>query len=311
MRTFTQRTVGAPAEVLELIEVPRPVPEFGQVLIKVAAAGVNPVDVAVAQGWYPLLGEPPFTLGWDVAGTVVEVASGISQFKAGDEVFGLVNFPDAGNAFADYVLASPNEVVHRPAELDVIEAGALPLTGLTAWQALVGVADVQPGRRVLIHRAAGGVGHLAVQVAKARGAYVIATASAAKHDFLRSLGADELIDYTTTDFTKVVSDVDIVFDLVSGDNGVPSASVLKRGGVLIPGLPGNPGVTPEQADELGIRLGLVNVVPSAHDLAALASLITEGKLRVHIDTVVPLADLPKALDLVAGGHTTGKVVLVP
>lgn len=175
----TQATFGDPS-VLRVVEVDVPEPNHGQVLIELGAAGINPVDLVVRSGAFPLLGDPPFTLGWDVAGVVAAVGPGVSQFLPGDEVIGLIAFPDAAGAYADYVLASPNEIVPKPADLTMEQAGGLPLAGLTAWQALVGIAGIDEGQRVLIHRAAGGVGHLAVQIAKARGATVIGTARASK-----------------------------------------------------------------------------------------------------------------------------------
>nr|BFE85271.1 NADP-dependent oxidoreductase [Planobispora longispora] len=243
MRSVTQSTVGDPS-VLEIVEVERPEPGYGQVLIKLGAAGINPVDAAVRSGAYPILGEPPFTLGWDVAGTIEAVGSGISAFAPGDEVLGMPAFPAEAAAHADYVLVSPNEIVRRPAALTVEEAGALPLAGLTAWQALVGIARVEAGQSVLIHRAAGGVGHLAVQIAKARGAYVIGTARADNHAFLRDLGADRLIDYTTADFVAEAGPVDVVFDLMGGEYGERSAAALKPGGLLVGALGGPMGASP-------------------------------------------------------------------
>ncbi|TWP46512.1 NADP-dependent oxidoreductase [Lentzea tibetensis] len=303
MRVITQNTVGD-AAVLQVADVDKPRPQAGQVLIKVGAAGVNPVDVAVRAGWFPLLGEPPFTLGWDVAGTVEEVGAGVTEFAPGDEVLGLISFPEAGNAYAEYTVAKADELIKRPASLSVEEAAGLPCVGLTSWQALVGLAGLEAGQRVLIHAAAGGVGHLAVQVAKARGAHVIGTASAAKHDFVRGLGADELIDYRTQDFGDV-DPVDVVFDLVGGEYAERSAKVLKPGGVLVTAIGGNPGLTEERAAELGIRFHVVSVRPSAVDLAQVVG------LKVHVEQVLPLADVVKAHELIASGRTSGKIILVP
>ncbi|MDP9863775.1 MULTISPECIES: NADP-dependent oxidoreductase [Streptosporangium] len=310
MRAVTQSAFGGPS-VLQLAEVDRPVPDHGQVLIKVEAAGVNPVDGAVRSGVYPLLGTPPFSLGWDVAGVIEATGPGVSAFAPGDEVLGLLAFPGAGNAYADYVLASPNEIIHRPAGLTAQEAGGLPLAGLTAWQALVGIARVGEGRRVLVHAAAGGVGHLAVQIAKAHGAHVVGTARAAKHAFLRGLGADTLIDYATEDFATATEPVDVVFDLVGGEYGERSAAALKPGGLLVGALGGNLGITPERAAERGVRLTVVNVRPSAADLTRLAALVESGRLRVHVDQVLPLAEVAKAHELLSARRTTGKIVLVP
>jgi NADPH:quinone reductase-like Zn-dependent oxidoreductase len=302
MRVITQNVVGGP-EVLQVGQAEKPAPQAGQVLVRIGAAGVNPVDHAVRAGWFPLLGEPPFTLGWDLAGTVEEVGDGV-DLVPGDEVFGLVGFPGAGNAYAEYAVVAANEVIKRPASLSVEEAAALPLAALTAWQALVGLANVQPGQRVLVHAAAGGVGHLAVQVAKARGAHVIGTASEAKHDFLKGLGADELIDYRTRDFGEI-EPVDVVFDLIGGEYGERSARVLKPGGVLVGAVGSNLGITEERAAELGVRFHVVSVRPSAADLAQVTG------LKVHIEQVLPLEEAAKAHELIASGRTTGKVVLVP
>ena len=300
MRVITQKTVGD-ASVLEVAEVAKPVPGPGQVLVKVRAAGVNPVDTYIRGGGFPALGEPPFTLGWDVAGTV-ESGEG---FEAGDEVYGLLPFPGTGGGYAEYVVANAADLVRRPSWFTVEEAGAVPLVALTAWQTLVGRGGLSAGQRVLIHAAAGGVGHVAVQIAKARGAYVIGTASAAKHDFVRSLGADEVIDYRNEDFTSI-DPVDVVLDTIGGDYAERSAKVLKPGGVLVSIIPGNPGFDVNRASDLGIRFELFgSVSASGTDLAALP------QLRVQLDQIVPLADVAKAHELVESKRTTGKVVLVP
>jgi NADPH:quinone reductase-like Zn-dependent oxidoreductase len=300
MRVITQKTVGD-ASVLEVGEVAKPVPGPGQVLVKVGAAGVNPVDTYIRGGGFPALGEPPFTLGWDIAGTV-ESGDG---FEAGDEVYGLLPFPGTGGGYAEYVVANASDLARRPSWLTVEEAGAVPLVALTAWQTLVGRGGLAAGQRVLIHAAAGGVGHVAVQIAKARGAYVIGTASAAKHDFLRSLGVDEVIDYRHEDFTSI-EPVDVVLDAVGGEYAERSAQVLKPGGVLVSIIPGNPGFDVDRAVDLGIRFELFgSVAASGAELAALP------QLRVQLDHIVPLADVAKAHELVESRRTTGKVVLVP
>jgi NADPH:quinone reductase-like Zn-dependent oxidoreductase len=325
MRIITQRTFGGP-DVLELREVDRPEPGPGQVLIKLGAGGVNPVDVVVRAGSYrprdgadgsPVdlresgFATPPFTTGWDVAGTVESVGPGVSALQSGDEVLGLVAFPALANAHADYVLASPNELVRKPAAMTMAQAGALPLAGLTAWQALVGIAEVAAGQRVLIHAAAGGVGHIAVQIVKARGGYVIGTAGAANREFVLSLGADEVIDYRSTDFTTAVAPVDVVFDLVGGAYAERSASVLRPDGLLVVAVGVYPGITPDRAAELGVRFGSVDVRPSAADLSELVRLVQAGELTVHVAQSVPLAEVVKAHELVESGHVAGKVVLVP
>lgn len=304
MRVITQKTVGD-ASVLEVAEVAKPVPGPGQVLVKVGAAGVNPVDTYIRAGAFPALGEPPFTLGWDVAGTVEQVGEGVARFAAGDDVYGLLTFPGTGGGYAEYAVVNESDLARKPSGLTVEEAGAVPLVALTAWQALVGRGGVSAGQRVLIHAAAGGVGHVAVQIAKARGAYVIGTASAAKHDFVRSLGADEVIDYRHQDFTEI-EPVDVVFDLIGGEYAERSAKVLKPGGVLVSIIPGNPGFDVDRAADLGIRFELFgSVSASGADLEALP------QLKVQLDHVVPLAEAAKAHELVESKRTTGKVVLVP
>ncbi len=182
-----------------------------EVLVRTLAAGVNPVDWKVrARGGF--LGEPPFTVGWDVAGVVEEVGYGVTRFAVGDRVFGMPRFPREAAAYAEYVTSPSRQLARIPDDLGDVEAGALPLAGLTAWQALVETADVQPGQRVLVLAAAGGVGHLAVQIAKARGAYVLGTARAEKHPFLAELGVDEAIDYTSENVAERAHDVDVVLD---------------------------------------------------------------------------------------------------
>ncbi|SDO14195.1 NADPH:quinone reductase [Lentzea jiangxiensis] len=301
MRVITQKSVGD-ASVLEVAEAAKPTPGPGQVLVKVGAAGVNPVDTYIRSGGFPALGEPPFTLGWDVAGTVAQAGEG---FAEGDEVYALLDFPGTGGGYAEYVVVPASNLVRRPSWLTVEQAGAAPMAALTAWQALVGRGGVSAGQRVLVHAAAGGVGHLAVQIAKARGAHVIGTASAAKHDFLRWLGVDEVVDYRTRDFTEI-EPVDVVLDTIGGEYAERSARVLKPGGVLVSIIPGNPGFDVDRAAELGIRFELfLSVTASGADLAALP------QLRVEIDHAVPLAEAAKAHELVESGRTTGKVVLVP
>ncbi|TDD11982.1 NADP-dependent oxidoreductase [Nonomuraea diastatica] len=264
----------------------------------------------VRSGTLPLLGEPPFTLGWDVAGVVEAVGPGVSAFAPGDEVLGLLAMPGAGNTYAEYVLAAVNEIVPKPADFSVEQAAGLPMAGLTAWQSLVGLARVEKGQRVLVHRAAGGVGHLAVQVAKARGAHVVATASPGKHELLRRLGVDEPVDYRTRDFTEI-DPVDVVLDLVGGAYGDRSARVVRPGGLLVSAYPQNTGITPDRIAGLGIRHAVLVVHPSAPDLARLTALVVEGRLTVHVDQVLSLAEVAKAHEVIAGGAVTGKLVLVP
>ncbi|XUL86159.1 NADP-dependent oxidoreductase [Streptomyces galilaeus] len=307
MRVITQHVLGGP-EVLEVAEVERPAPRANEILIKVRAAGLNPTDWKHRKtGGF--LGEPPFVLGWDVSGVVEAVGVGVARFKAGDEVFGMLSYPWGHGSHAEYVAAPARAFVHKPAAVDHVQAGALPLVALTAWQALVENADVQPGQRVLVHAAAGGVGHVAVQIAKARGAYVIGTASAGKHDFLRELGVDEAIDYRETDFAEAVKDVDVVLDTLGGETGLKSLRVLRPGGVVVSIIPIGKDDFHEEAERLGVRAVRMLVDADRADMEAIAELVEAGKLRATIAGAFPLAEAAEAHRLGGTGRTSGKLVL--
>ncbi|QIB47279.1 NADP-dependent oxidoreductase [Streptomyces aureoverticillatus] len=305
MRAVIQKSFGGP-EVLETVEAERPSPLGGEVLVRVHASGVNPVDVAVRSGAYPLLGEPPFGVGWDISGVVEEAGPG-ARFKPGDEVYGMPFFPRAATGYADYVAVPSRQVARKPATLDHVHAAAVPLAALTAWQGLVDAARLTEGQRVLIHRAAGGVGHFAVQIAKARGAHVIALASEPKHDFVRGLGADEVIDYRTTDYTEAVRDVDAVFD--SSSEGTRSLQVLRPGGVLVSIMEHGNQELAAQVEAAGRHFAGVSVEPDYASLEAIAALVDAGRIRPHVAETFPLADAAKAHELVGTGSVRGKVVL--
>jgi NADPH:quinone reductase-like Zn-dependent oxidoreductase len=308
MRAIVQRAYGGP-EVLQLAEVSRPEPIVTEVLVRVHAAGVNPIDAKTRAGggFAPQVGEPPFIPGWDLSGVVEEIGYGVTRFQPGEEVYGMPNFPRRAGTYAEFVAVRSRQVARKPASLSHVEAAALPLAGLTAWQSLVDTAQVGPGTRVLIHAAAGGVGHLAVQIAKARGAYVIGTAGSAKHDFLRSLGADEVIDYTAVAFEDVVEPVDVVLDLVGGETRRRSLEVLAEGGLLIP-LPRGLDVSQEAA-ERGLRVAPVIVEPDYRGLEHLAELAGSGRLKVCVSRELPLAQAAEAHRYIDGGGATGKTVL--
>ncbi|NUP16388.1 MAG: NADP-dependent oxidoreductase [Streptomyces sp.] len=308
MRAISQDVLGGP-EVLKEVEVERPTPRANEVLVRVRAAGVNPTDWKHrATGGF--LGEPPFVLGWDVSGVVEAVGIGVARFEPGDEVFGMLSYPYGHGSHAEYVTAPARVFAHKPASVDHTQAGALPLVSLTAWQALVEYADVQAGQRVLIHAAAGGVGHVAVQIAKARGAYVIGTASAGKHDFLREIGVDEAIDYRETDFTEAVKDVDVVLDTLGDDTTTRSLRVLRPGGIVVSILPVGSDDLYEEAERLGVR-ALRMLVDSSHSgMKAIAELVDAGKLRPAIAGTFPLAEAAEAHALGDTGRTAGKLVLV-
>ncbi|HEY2057042.1 MAG TPA: NADP-dependent oxidoreductase [Amycolatopsis sp.] len=305
MRVVTQREFGGP-EVLQVIEAARPVPGPTEVLVCVHAAGINPVDWK-SRAHAVFLGEPPYTLGWDVSGVVEEVGFGATGVREGDEVLGMPWFPREAAAYAEYVTAPSRHFVRKPAGISHAEAAGLPLAGLTAWQALVDVAGVQSGQRVLVDAAAGGVGHLAVQIAKARGAYVLGTASAAKHDFLRSIGVDEPIDYR--DESATAADVDIVLGLVGEDSDLRWLPSLAKGGLLV-AVPGGVGEkAAAEASQRGVRAEGILVEPDQIGLLGLVELIEAGKLAVHVDQAFPLEDVAKAHEVGESGRVTGKLVL--
>ncbi|MEU0744340.1 NADP-dependent oxidoreductase [Streptomyces sp. NPDC006134] len=308
MRAISQDTLGGP-EVLKEVRLERPAPRPNEVLVRVRAAGVNPTDWKHrANGGF--LGEPPFVLGWDVAGTVEATGVGVAMFQPGDEVFGMLPYPFGHGSHAEYVIAPARALAHRPAGIDHVQAGALPLVSLTAWQALVERADLGPGQRVLIHAAAGGVGHVAVQIAKARGAHVIGTASAGKHDFLRSIGVDEPVDYRETDFAEAVKDADVVLDTIGGDTAVRSLRVLRPGGVVVSILPVGSDEFPREAERLGVRAVRMLVDADHGGMRAIAGLVESGQLRATIAQTFPLSEAARAHALGETGRTTGKLVLV-
>ncbi|GAA1932871.1 NADP-dependent oxidoreductase [Kitasatospora viridis] len=310
MLAVVQDGYGGP-EVLRVAEVARPVPGPGQVLVRVAAAGVNPADWRIRAGEVRRFGEPPFTIGLDLAGEVAGLGAGVSDLRVGEAVLGIA-FPPRG-AYAQYAVVAREHLAVLPAGLDPVHAAALPTAGLTAFQPLTHVVPVAAGTRVLVHAAAGGVGHLAVQVAKARGAYVIGTARAEKHAFLRELGVDEVIDHTREDFARAVREVDVVLDPIAGDYGPRSLSVLAPGGTLVDTRGTGPDRTEVRAlaAERGLWYVEFGFTPVGADLARLAELAAEGTVRVALAEVLPLAEAATAHRLSEGGRVAGKIVLTP
>ncbi|CCK28990.1 dehydrogenase [Streptomyces davaonensis JCM 4913] len=303
--------VGAP-DVLRLTEVERPQPLPTEVLVRVSAAGVNPVDWKIRAGVFPsgALGAPPFVQGWDVAG-VVESGPRVTRFEPGDEVFGLIGFPRPGGAYAEYVTAPARQFARKPEGLSFEEAAALPLAGLTAWQTLVETARIGLGDKVLVTAAAGGVGHLAAQIARSHGAEVTGTARAEKHDFLREVGVDHPVDYTAGPLHHTVTGQDVVLDLLGGEHSFDLLRTLRPGGLLITVI-GH--VSPELttlAASLGVRVTGFLVEPDHAGLEALATLVEAGRLKVRVDQVFKLAEAAKAHEYGESNRTTGKIVLVP
>lgn len=307
MLTSTQQTLGGP-EVLEIATVPVPTARPNEILVRVHAAGLNPTDWKHrATGGF--LGQPPFTLGWDVSGVVEAVGIGVASFVPGDEVFGMLSYPFGAGSHAQYVSAPASWFAPKPRGVDHVQAGALPLVALTAWQALDRYAKLQPGQRVLIHAGAGGVGHVAIQIAKALGAHVFATASEPKHAFLAELGADEAIDYRAEDAIERAGVVDVVLDTQGGATALRSLSALRPGGVLVSTIPfASPELLAEAA-RLGVRVVPFLVDAARADLEALTPLVEDGRLCATIAATFALEDIAEAHRLGDTNRTSGKIVL--
>lgn len=306
MKAIRIHNYGGP-EVLRYENAPRPQPRAGEVLVRVHAAGVNPIDWKVREGhmkdFWPH--EFPLILGWDLSGVVEKLGRGVSRFKIGDEVYSLPD-PTRDGAYADYIVVRESELALKPNSLHHIRAAAVPLAALTAWQSLFDTAQLQPGQRVLIHAGSGGVGHFAVQLAKWRGAHVFATASTRNQDLLRKLGVDEPIDYTQQRFEEIARNIDVVLDTLGGETQERSWSVLTKGGVLV-SLVQPP--SEEKAKKLGSRAVLLSAQPNGAQLAEIARIIEAGKLAPVINRILPLSEVRRAHELSQSGHTHGKIAL--
>lgn len=290
--------------VLKIEEIEKPQPKDNEILVKVKFSAVNPVDWKIRDG----LGEMfdlkfPIILGCEISGTVEEMGANIKKFKTGDEVFG---FLAERGAYAEYVIVKEIELSKIPENFDFENAAAIPVGALTAWQAIFDSAGLQSGQKVLIHAASGGVGSMAVQLAKEKGAYVIATASGKNEEFVKDLGADEFVDYKTTKFEDVVKDVDVVFDTVGGETQERSFQVLKKGGFLVTVV--NP-PSPELAEKYGVQAEMIHLVPNAEQLAEITELASAGKLKTSVEKVLPFAEIKKAHELSETGHARGKIIL--
>jgi len=306
MKAVRIHSYGGP-EVLQYEAAPRPKPGKGEVLIRVHAAGVNPIDWKVRAGYMKdfIPHSFPLILGWDASGVIGEVGPSVSRFKKGDEVYSLPDHTRNG-AYAEYIVVRESEVALKPNALHHVRAAAVPLATLTAWQALFDTAQLQPRQRVLIHGAAGGVGHFAVQLAKWKGAHVIGTASAKNHELLYKLGADELIDYTTQRFEDVTRNIDVVLDTIGGDTQERSWQVLKKGGILVSFVQSPSENKAKEHGVRGIRLG---ARPNGQELVEIAKIVDAGKLAPVIDRILPLSEARRAHELSQSGHTRGKIVL--
>ena len=304
MKAVVAHEYGAP-EVLKFEEVPRPEPKEDEVLVRVIASGVNPADPLTLSGKYAreFGTHLPLIPGYDIAGIVEKTGAKVTNLKAGDAVYG---YPTFGGGWAEYVTVKQWEVAAKPKTLNFAEAAAVPMGALTAWQALVDTAQLQAGQTILVHGGSGGVGSFAVQIAKARGARVIATASTANQDLLKQLGADVAIDYTKTRFEDVAKDVDAVLDPVGKETLARSYGVVKKGGIVM-SLVARP--DPVELKKRGIRGAAISVHPDAEDLAEIARLIDSGKIKPVVTEVLPLSEAIAAQRQAETHHTRGKLVL--
>lgn len=288
-------------------EAPQPQPGPGEVLVRVAATAVIANELKWDETYQTASGvlRPLPIPGHDLSGVVAEIGPGVSDLAVGDAVYALLAFGRDG-AEAEYAIALPDELAPKPRTLDNVQAAAVPLAGLTAWQALFTHADLSAGQTVLIHGAAGGVGTYAVQLARWAGARVIATASARQHDFLRELGAEEVVDYATTRFEDVVHDVDVVFDMVGGDTLARSWQVAKAGGMIVSVVSPRP---TQQSPRDDVRFVWFIVEPNGEQLRQIGALLDAGRIRPIVAQVLPLAEARRAFEEAANGHARGKIVL--
>lgn len=315
MKAIRIHEFGGP-EVMKIEEIERPVPIDNEILVKVYASGVNPIDWVARRGGNdairPFL-KLPMTLGWDAAGIVEAVGSHVTDFKVGDAVFGSPNFPGDGS-YAEYVAANANQFALKPQSMPFNEAAGVPLAGLTAWSGIFVFGNLQAGQRILVNGASGGVGSLAVQFAKAKGAYVVATASAANLDFLKQLGADEVIDYKNQDFEEILKDMDVVFDaspVRDSNTRLKAVKVLKEGGTLV-----STNLDFPFSDEVNAALekknakGALTLTQVKKEfLQQMAQWIDEGRVKVYISKVYPLEQVADAHLESETWHVKGKLIL--
>lgn len=299
-------------ENFKITEVPTPEIKSDEVLVQVKAISINPVDVKTRAGkgmYGKLKDESPLIIGWDISGIVVEAGADVKDFAVGDEVFGMVNFPGHGKAYAEYVAAPVAHLAKKPAKISHTDAAAATLAALTAWQALSVHAELQKGDKILIHAASGGVGHYAVQIAKHIGAYVIGTSSAENKELVVSLGADEHVDYKAVRFEEVIKEVDFVLETVGGENINRSLESLKKGGAIISILGKGTEATEEKAKKLGVEVRAFLVGSDGDDMKIIAGLLEKGELKSHVSDIFPFEKMGEAHLQVESGRTKGKVVV--
>ncbi|WP_210397277.1 NADP-dependent oxidoreductase [Motiliproteus sediminis] len=300
-------------DALRVEQLAETLPGPGELRVRIAAAGVNPIDwkTCAGGGAAPFIGELPWIPGWECAGVVDAVGEGVSGWQRGDRAMGLLNFPQAGNCYAEQVCAPADQWAEVPPPVSLVDAGGLPLAGLTAWQALFEQAGLQPGERVLILAAAGGVGHLALQLARAHGAIPIGTASATNHPWLTELGCQQCIDYHQPDALSQLEPVAVLIDCVGGDSAIAALTAVAAGGRVVT----LPTITADQVIAAGIEQGLqvtgMRVRPDAKQLEQLAQLAAEDRLKLRVECCFELDQVAKAHALSQSGHAQGKLLLTP
>ena len=312
MKAIILKEPGGP-ENLIIAELPVPVPKKDEVLVKVKAISINPVDIKTRKGlafYNTLKDDEPVILGWDIAGEVVQAGEDVTLLEEGDEVFGMINFPGHGKAYAEYVVAPAAQLAEKPELVSTQEAAAGTLAALTAWQVLIDEAKVQAGEKVLIHAAAGGVGHFAVQIAKYLGAFVIGTASEANYDFVKELGADDFADYNQQKFEDVVKDADVVFDTVGGGTSLRSLQALKEGGRLVAIAGGITDEVKKLAETRKIKASSYMVHSNGDDMEQIAELMEAGTLKAYIFKEYSFEQMAEAHQQIETGKTRGKIVIV-
>lgn len=313
MKAIVLKEAGGPENlVLEELPVPAVGPE--EVLVAVQSVSINPIDAKTrsGKGLYPVLKyEDPLIPGWDISGRVVEAGSKVSAFKKDDEVFGMINFPGHGKAYAEYVAAPAAHLTGKPANISHHEAAAASLAALTAWQSLHAFTTLKKGQRVLIHAAAGGVGHFAVQIARRAGAWVAGTASTANRGFVLETGAHQFIDYTAGTLEDQIADIDIVLDTIGGDTIDHSLKVMKKGAIIVSIPSGRNEAVARKAEAAGMLGHTFKVQSDGKDMKILASLLEQGMIRSHISRIYDFGHIAAAHAQIETGHTVGKIVATP
>nr|WP_315154044.1 NADP-dependent oxidoreductase [uncultured Flavobacterium sp.] len=301
-------------ENLKFVNIPKPEIKSDEVLVKTISLSINPVDYKARSNSGSLTWlfeeERPAILGWDLSGTVIEIGRNVSDFKIGDAVFGMANFPGRGNAYAEFVAVPSSHLTLKPTNISHQEAASASLAALTAWQTLVNKGNLKKGDKVLIHGASGGVGHYATQIAKHLGAYVIGTSSAKNREFVLQNGADKHIDYTSENFVDIVSDADFVLDTLAGDLISKSIDVTKRGGIVVTIPSGN--ISDEdmtKAKAKGVDLSFVLVESSGDDMLKIAQLMEKGILKSHVSDTFPFEEMRNAHLHLEKGRTVGKIAI--